>query len=889
MNYASSNATSDQFVDFSFCESKDIKEFVSIRIDQLWGNLGAAAATEEAELGKRAVLEEHLIKTGATISIYDDYYSNEVEEEGTGNGGCGQLADEKQTHAPLLFVTVQLFSAEIPLSLPLQTKYRRMTSSRREWFEWIRFPAKYYELASDARIDIVLWEMRGLWDVKRVGECTINLFESDSELVQGTIRHPLALVNERHKRTTNATLASPSGTKQQKDLKYSRIFDVLRGYEDGDVQHVDWLDSLAMDKIAEIETRERLQTDGLFIHMTFPQFDFAVVFGETALDDPLLAQPENPKYCMVFDPEMYRDNPSESKHRRLLRGYQSGPLDKELKPNAAIRDRLNVILKYPPGQELNDNEKNLVWKFRFYLSANKHALTKFVKCVDWKEQIEAKQATALLSEWAEISIDDALELLSADFANSAVRAYAISQLWKASDDELVLYLLQLVQAIRSEYLNAVAAQGIETSPTETANTVDAWSRSVLAQESGLARFLTERALQSKVLGNFFYWYLRVECDDPNTGRAYGKIIFHYINMLEETEEGRATKATYDRQTKLVSELALISNKIQALKEPRQRKVEWLRSYLAEPRNGLNSFEPLFLPLDPNVEVVGIQAENASVFKSTMMPLFLHFIKPDGELYPVIFKAGDDMRQDQLVVQIITLMDRLLRKENLDLRLTPYHVLATRADQGFSQFIPSQSLAAILSENNNSILAYLRKTNPDSDGPYGVAADVMETYVKSCAGYCVITYLLGVGDRHLDNLLLTPQGHLFHVDFGYILGRDPKPFPPPMKLCKEMVEAMGGMDSLMYQRFKSHCFVSFSILRKSSNLILNLFSLMAHSNVPDIAVAPDQVVEMVQDKFRLDLSEEEAMRFFQTLISDSVKALFPQVIETIHKWAQYWRN
>ncbi|KAJ2754705.1 Phosphatidylinositol (PI) 3-kinase [Coemansia sp. BCRC 34490] len=166
---------------------------------------------------------------------------------------------------------------------------------------------------------------------------------------------------------------------------------------------------------------------------------------------------------------------------------------------------------------------------------------------------------------------------------------------------------------------------------------------------------------------------------------------------------------------------------------------------------------------------------------------------------------------------------------------------------------------------------------------------METYVKSCAGYCVITYLLGVGDRHLDNLLLTPQGHLFHVDFGYILGRDPKPFPPPMKLCKEMVEAMGGMDSLMYQRFKSHCFVSFSILRKSSNLILNLFSLMAHSNVPDIAVAPDQVVEMVQDKFRLDLSEEEAMRFFQTLISDSVKALFPQVIETIHKWAQYWRN
>jgi len=30
------------------------------------------------------------------------------------------------------------------------------------------------------------------------------------------------------------------------------------------------------------------------------------------------------------------------------------------------------------------------------------------------------------------------------------------------------------------------------------------------------------------------------------------------------------------------------------------------------------------------------------------------------------------------------------------------------------------------------------------------------------------------------------GNLFHIDFGYILGRDPKPLPPPMKLSKEMV-------------------------------------------------------------------------------------------------------
>ncbi|KAJ2000271.1 Phosphatidylinositol (PI) 3-kinase, partial [Coemansia thaxteri] len=698
----------------------------------------------------------------------------------------------------------------------------------------------------------------------------------DSELVQGKYRMLLRPFTAKDQPTTEGSV-----------LKYDRIFETMRKYDDGDVAHADWLDAMVMERIADIEAKERQQASDLYIHVALPKFDFAVVFGETKLDDPLVVQPSSPKFCLVFDPETYRDNPAESKHRRLLRGYRSGTLDRELKPNAAIRDQLNTILRYPPGQELTDNEKNVVWKFRFYLSSNNRALTKFVKCVDWNDAIEAKQATGMLTKWAEISIDDALELLSANFTNHSVRGYAVSQLRKAKDDELVLYLLQLVQAIKFEYLNAVSSQGVETAVSATA--IEDWSRAMLAHESSLAGFLIERALQNKTLGNFFYWYLMVECDDRKTGKAYGKVVFQFVNSLSESDEGIEVQTMFQRQGKLVSDLARISSEVQTLKESRQRKVEWLRSHLADSKNGLVSFAPLALPLDPSVEVVGIQADKASVFKSTMMPLFLHFIRSDGELYPVIFKAGDDMRQDQLVVQIITLMDRLLRNESLDLRLTPYHVLATRVDQGFSQFIPSQSLAAILAENNNSILAYLRKTSPDLDGPYGVSTDVMETYVKSCAGYCVITYLLGVGDRHLDNLLLTPHGHLFHVDFGYILGRDPKPFPPPMKLCKEMVEAMGGMESLMYQRFKSHCFVAFSILRKSSNLILNLFSLMIHSNIPDVAVAPDQVVALVQDKFRLDLSEEEAMRYFQTLISDSVKALFPQVIETIHKWAQYWRN
>ncbi|KAL9874917.1 phosphatidylinositol 3-kinase catalytic subunit type 3-like [Glossina fuscipes fuscipes] len=95
----------------------------------------------------------------------------------------------------------------------------------------------------------------------------------------------------------------------------------------------------------------------------------------------------------------------------------------------------------------------------------------------------------------------------------------------------------------------------------------------------------------------------------------------------------------------------------------------------------------------------------------------------------------------------------------------------------------------------------------------------------------------VDDRHLDNLLLTTSGKLFHIDFGYILVRDPKPMPAPMKLNKEMVEAMGGVSLEHHHEFPKQCYTAY--LRR--HVMLNLFSLKVDASVPDITLEFDKAL------------------------------------------------
>ncbi|XP_044740509.1 phosphatidylinositol 3-kinase catalytic subunit type 3 isoform X2 [Chrysoperla carnea] len=849
-----------------------------------------------------------------------------------------------------LMVVCQIYADNRPLGLPISTSYKSFTS-RWNWNEWVILPVQFCDIPRTAQLTLTIYDCVGPNKVQPVGGTTISLFGKHGVFRQGML--DLRVWPGQKADGSNPT-KTPGKTKDNGKEQMQRLSKLTKKHRNGHINKIDWLDRLTFREIEMINEKEKRNSDYLYLMVEFPR-----VFVENVPHYVVYYEPDGDEIYQfrsqadmvtVPDPEILQENLVESKHHKLARSLRSGGNDKDTKPNADVRDMLNAIVAYPATVQLSNEEQDLVWKFRFYLSNQKKALTKFLKCVNWKVSGEVRQALAMLQQWAPMDVEDALELLSPNFTHPVVRRYAVSRLKQAPDEDLMLYLLQLVQALKYENFDIINEGFLRIKPTNDEYdkkfdplidpaliksnsynnnvTADQLANSMInsvievpSEKIGdtntendndiddpntacdLAAFLIQRACKNSTLANYFYWYLLIECEDqePTThvAKQDSKVKEMYLTVMR-TFSQTLMKGNPDwqhRRTILTKQQNFIHNLVKLVKTvsrergDRKKKCERLQQLLADTETfkyNFVNFDPIPFPLDPDVHIKGIIPEKASLFKSALMPSRLTFLTTDNKEYVAIFKHGDDLRQDQLILQMITLMDKLLRMENLDLKLTPYRVLATSTKHGFLQYIESKTVAEVLN-TEGSIQNFFRKHHPSETGPYGIAPEVMDTYVRSVAGYCVITYLLGVGDRHLDNLLLTKNGKLFHIDFGYILGRDPKPLPPPMKLSKEMVEAMGGPQSEHYQEFRKQCYTAFLHLRRHSNLMLNLFSLMVDASVPDIALEPDKAVRKVQDKLRLDLGDEEAILYLQSLLDMSVTAVMAVLVEHIHKFAQYWRK
>lgn len=301
-------------------------------------------------------------------------------------------------------------------------------------------------------------------------------------------------------------------------------------------------------------------------------------------------------------------------------------------------------------------------------------------------------------------------------------------------------------------------ESISTSPATATSKFDRDTGATAAAVAAPAQpppalysFLLGRAGRNAHLANYLYWYLSTECEtsveavrktDRHVQRMFVKMLKLLKRLLATGDLAqRQIKQMLDRQQLFVDELVRLVKMVSNESGTKQQKTVRFVELLQDPdqfRIRFTAFEPLQFPLDPSVLITGVRAEKTVLFKSAMMPAMLVFTTTTGKDYPAIFKLGDDLRQDQLVMQIIQLMDRTMRAENLDLKLTPYRVLATGIKHGFLQFVKSMTLNEVC-DKHGSIQRYLAMNHGRPEKPLDKALD---RYTRSLAGYCVITYLLG---------------------------------------------------------------------------------------------------------------------------------------------------
>lgn len=281
-----------------------------------------------------------------------------------------------------------------------------------------------------------------------------------------------------------------------------------------------------------------------------------------------------------------------------------------------------------------------------------------------------------------------------------------------------------------------------------------------------------------------------------------------------------------------------------------------------------------------------------------------------DLVSVIVKTGADLRQEAFACQLIDVCHKIWVDAGTDVWVKRMRILVTGESSGLIETITSGvslhslkrslTLASVESgQNPRNRIATLRDHflkafgKPDSkDFRAGVDA-----FKKSLAAYSIISYVLQLKDRHNGNVLVDSEGHIIHIDFGFMLSNSPGSVgfeAAPFKLTHEYVDVLGGPMSSDFEDYKRLCKQAFQgkfqqafmkkrlltrpvALRRSADNIIDLVTMMGHdSSMPCFAVGIAQVTNTLRQRFQLHLSADEAEHFVDDLVAKSFGSYYTRL-------------
>lgn len=424
-----------------------------------------------------------------------------------------------------------------------------------------------------------------------------------------------------------------------------------------------------------------------------------------------------------------------------------------------------------------------------------------------------------------------LQLLAKYPQHYFIRCYAVECLKGLSDEELCDCMPQLIQCLKLE----------------------------MYFSSPLCVFLLTRSLKNLMVGHFFYWYLNSESNEyPDFHSMFDILKRRYLELSE---------VPYRKELLFVNGFCEKLIYIASLAQ-QDVDIHRIRSYLQE----LKIPYPIRLPTCHKTKINDIIVEKCHVLQSNAKPLWLTFKTQDGDCIYIIVKIGDDIRIDNLALQLMKILDKFWKQNHLDLRLRPYKAMPLQNKVGMIQISTSaESISNInwkYGGNNfasafttNSLKAYLHTSNK----PFN-RKKAFRTFALSCSGYCVFTYIFGVGDRHSDNILCTKYGNIFHIDFGYFLGQRTTffGFTRESKFVVLTPNYIQAMDEY-FNLFVQNACKAYSIAQKHKETFKTFIELSNYGNF----LTPNQV-RYLDESFLEKQDHDEALYHFNDILVKSIQ-------------------
>lgn len=456
--------------------------------------------------------------------------------------------------------------------------------------------------------------------------------------------------------------------------------------------------------------------------------------------------------------------------------------------------------------------------------------------------------------WAPVPPVDAVEMLTPDGGGShpMVLQYAMRTLEEHPVDLVFFYVPQLVQTLRQDMYGYIA------------------------------QFILNTSLISQLFCHQIIWNMEANKYKDDLAEVEDPLKPTLDNMIQRIV-GQLTgeaQAYYEREFTFFKKVTGISGSlrpyVKCSKPEKKAKID-------EEMAKITVDEGVYLPSNPDGTVVDIDRKSGRPLQSAAKTPFMATFKvrrpvtehenPNDPPYvdvwqSAIFKVGDDCRQDMLALQVIAQFKNIFMAMGLDVYLDPYRVTATAPGCGVIDVVPNATSRDEMGRAKiNDLTDFYKNRYGDEHSVTFQKARL--NFIQSMAAYSVVCHILQIRDRHNGNIMIDGEGHVVHIDFGFLFDIGPGGMrfePYSFKLSHEMVAVMGGHESPGFAMFEQLVVKAYLACRPFANEIVATCGLMLGTDLPSFK--GKATLDRLRERFKPNLTEREAALHAQWLVKDA---------------------